>query len=104
MNILDGIDVVVQYIILYAPAVLSVLGSVVTVATAVKKLRNIKDNNADTNRKIIEQNKNLLVKLNMVENENYELKKALDITLKDAHHIYVKEDTNNGSVNIHKGK
>lgn len=80
-NILDNVDAVVQYIILYGPTLVAVIGTIGTVIAAIKKVtKGTEENTAQTKllRKevgnINQALKNVLIENAELKKENAELK------------------------------
>lgn len=78
-NILEGMDVVMQYITLYGPSVASVLGMVATVIVAIVKIKQAISSGQEQSQTIINElqtfNKKQSEELTIVRRENALIKK-----------------------------
>lgn len=72
-----------QYIALYAPIVVSILGSITTIIVSIKKIAHMKDDNKVSNDELRAQ-------MQLLMNDNAELKQALLQEKNDKHKIYTR--------------
>lgn len=87
-NILDGLDVVVQYIIIYGPTLIAAITTVTGVVVAVKKLIKGSENAVVETRKLRNEVRNISQAMYNISKENAELKKENAELKRDIHKIY----------------
>lgn len=87
-SILNNIDAIMQYIILYGPTVVAVIGSISTIIVAIKKCGQIKEDSAVETRKLKSQMLDNQKAMGAIIRENVELKKQMSEILSDIHKVY----------------
>lgn len=82
---------ITTYIALYGPIVVSIVGSIATIVTSIKRVKNIQNDASIETRRMQREMVKTQELCNEVLKQNTELKKELSQTLMDKHKIYTRE-------------
>ncbi len=86
---MPSIDVVTSYLLALVPAVTALMGIIAAVAIGIKKIKNSND---ETVEKVTENDRLLKKQLIEVQAENIELKKTLNLLLKQQAKVHTKKE------------
>lgn len=90
-------DSIMEYIALYAPVVVALISEVAVVASLIKKVTSYFKNAEATVKELKEsaEYKDLKNQMQIILEENYELKKKLNVVLEKITHVKVKDEGEN---------